>query len=31
MGGLVHPLIIGRYFVALLVLEFDKELEVCPK
>jgi hypothetical protein len=31
MGGLVHPLVIGRCFVALLVLEFEKKLVVCPK
>jgi hypothetical protein len=31
MGGLVHPPAIGKYFVALLVLEFEKELGVHPK
>jgi hypothetical protein len=31
MGGLVHPLVIEKCFVALLVLEFEKELGVCPK
>jgi len=30
MGGLVHPLIIGRCFVALLVLELDKKLGFVP-
>jgi hypothetical protein len=31
IGGLVHPRAIGRCVVALLVSEFEKELEVCPK
>jgi hypothetical protein len=31
MGGLVHPLAIGRCFVALLVSNFEKESGVCSK
>jgi hypothetical protein len=31
MGGVVQSPIIGRCFVALLVLEFENELGVCPK
>jgi hypothetical protein len=30
-GGLVHPLVIEKCFVTLLVLEFEKKLGVCPK
>jgi hypothetical protein len=30
-GGLVHPQAIGRCFVTLFILEFEKELGVCPK
>jgi hypothetical protein len=31
MGGLVHPQVVGIYFLTLLVLEFEKKLGVYRK